>query len=711
MKNFNCLKSRRQQRGIVTAIAVILLFTAVIFVLSQTYGIIATNSNGNQSQGDSTAAVFLAESGLERAQSILKAAADPTLGSICTGIVGTNFTLGNGQFNLSATPRGCDGSNLNCTSCEITSTGLVVGSASRTLSLIMSLSAPSGGAKGCGGGGTTPPSAACAALSPSVPPANQSQYIDQNIAVTATNSPAILLSNVAYARHPQGNSNSVQTNTCVASIGPVANACITQWNDQSASNNGNNVIGSQGASVGPLTTLGTYTMRQSLTQDSLFAAVGMIVSGTNVDIVGSSVTNSSASYWDDLTSGNSRATVSGNGSGSGNTNDGSSCNFSSGSCNSATTNNSTTFGTKQNSNSWCYDGDTLVFGLSGSSNNSATGALTSFTFGTSPESTAVPNGTAIYPSTHTNNTQVFSSLRYLYNSYYRSTVPSGSPGATSYPSAIKGSIGSTFTGELITNTPTLKVTNLSGSLCYGDKITGSNILGGSGNSSTIVIDATLITAASGNGSCNSTSSGTYKLADNSSASVSLLSLSAASKQFIVTGTTGAIFTATATNNSGPIISSGPTTFGIGISGYTLTAQKTPVSATTYTQGSSSETINVPPGVTAPLAGTYVTIFSGTGVVPLLTKIIGTQTATKFTLSAAPTTAFPSDSTNTVICGGICAYFNHAAAATTNFTVGVSNTSQWAAGMTCLKGVDTSTIRGLTGTSASAKATTWHEVVN
>lgn len=708
----------KNQRGAASVAIVMLL----MFILAAAVGAMLNMSSSSvvdaAKNEEQVAALFLAESGLERAQGILQAAADPTVGSTCTGIAGSNFTLDRGKFNLSATPTGCDGSNLNCTSCKITSTGLGVGSASRTITRIMTLSAPSGGAKGCGGGGTTPPLAACTSLSPTVPIANQSQYIDQNIAVTATNSPAILLSNVAYARHPQGNSNSVETNTCVAAIGSTnSKTCISQWNDQSASNNGSNVVGSQGASVGPLTNLGTYTLRQSLTKDSLFAAVGMIASGANIDLVGSSVTNSSASYWDDLTSGNTSATVSGNGSGSGQTNDGSWCNFSSGSCTSATTINGATFSQKQTSNSWCYDGDTLVFGLSGSSNNNATGALTSFTFGTSPASTAVPNGTAIYPSIHTNNTQVFSSLRYLYNPYF-STANDATSGMV-----VTGTAGAAFSGKLFNGTKQMDVTGLNLTtmkLSVGDTVSGSNALGGAANTSKIDV------APAGN------QDGTYTLRDNSSASPTA-SLTATSNLMYVSlpsintpalatvgdtiycnGLTCNAFPSPAglTVNSVSGTGGNGTVYGFsGVSrrfGGSLGAANSSTITSNGTTVTASAPITTIPANAALTVGTPLAIRSGTGTLAAGTNTVASYTDTRhFNLSQRPAT--PLSGAN--VCGGICAYFNHGAAATTNFTVGVSNTSQWAAGMTCLKGVDTSTIQGLTGTSAGAKATTWHEVVN
>ena len=139
--------SRLRQRGIAALMAVLLLVTAVIFALVQTLGISGAAGTDNLQQLRSTAAFFLAESGIENAQSILRSAA--LAGTIsntsCTGLSALSpVSLGSGNlqgtFRYSAavsTPTTCGGANPACTSCALTVRGDVVG-ASRSILTQMS---------------------------------------------------------------------------------------------------------------------------------------------------------------------------------------------------------------------------------------------------------------------------------------------------------------------------------------------------------------------------------------------------------------------------------------------------------------------------------------------------------------------------------------------------------------------------------------------
>lgn len=129
-----------RQRGIITALAAVILVAAVLYVLTQSLGIIGKTSQSNQTQGESIAAFFLAESGLERGRGLLRAASDRTAASACSDING--FTLDGQTVIVSGVPSGCSGSS-GCTTCKLTSTG-VVGSSSRTVVSVMSIDPPSG---------------------------------------------------------------------------------------------------------------------------------------------------------------------------------------------------------------------------------------------------------------------------------------------------------------------------------------------------------------------------------------------------------------------------------------------------------------------------------------------------------------------------------------------------------------------------------------
>ena len=114
-----------RQRGIVIVVVVFILISAVIFALSQTLSINGTGSIDNKQQLDSSAALFLAESGLEKAQGTLKSASiNSNPDSVCQGITGA-YALGRGSVNLIGTPTSCTNTANQCTRCSITSTGSV----------------------------------------------------------------------------------------------------------------------------------------------------------------------------------------------------------------------------------------------------------------------------------------------------------------------------------------------------------------------------------------------------------------------------------------------------------------------------------------------------------------------------------------------------------------------------------------------------------
>ena len=136
-------RSRLRQRGVAALVAVLLLVTAVIFVLTQTLGMSGAAGSDNLQQLNSTAALFLAESGIESAQASLRSAAlaGTINNSSCTGLSALPaVNLGRGTFLYSAeisTPTLCGGANPACTSCALTVRG-DVGTSSRSILTQMS---------------------------------------------------------------------------------------------------------------------------------------------------------------------------------------------------------------------------------------------------------------------------------------------------------------------------------------------------------------------------------------------------------------------------------------------------------------------------------------------------------------------------------------------------------------------------------------------
>ena len=150
--------ARRAQRGFVALSAVLLLVTAAIFALAQTLGISGSASSDNLQQLNSTAAFFLAESGIEHAQALLRDAAltgtntDSTctdLGALAAISLGSGSMQGTYAYSAAvSTPAVCGGANPACTSCALTVEGKVR-SASRSI-LVQMAANRSDGVEGFG---------------------------------------------------------------------------------------------------------------------------------------------------------------------------------------------------------------------------------------------------------------------------------------------------------------------------------------------------------------------------------------------------------------------------------------------------------------------------------------------------------------------------------------------------------------------------------
>lgn len=143
----NSSPSRSRQRGIVSIVAAILLIAVVVFILSQTYGIIGNTSNSNASQGDSVKALFLAESGLERAQAVISklalAGQLENTSTVINDIQGPeNMSFGQGTINIKATVTTDSAASV------IVEVEGKIGEAKRTLRRVFSTT-PSKGVAGC----------------------------------------------------------------------------------------------------------------------------------------------------------------------------------------------------------------------------------------------------------------------------------------------------------------------------------------------------------------------------------------------------------------------------------------------------------------------------------------------------------------------------------------------------------------------------------
>jgi len=686
-----------RQRGIVTVLAAILLFAGIIYWLQQTYGIIGNTSQSNATQLDSIKAFFVAESGLERGLGQLKGAGDPSLQTACTDISGGPHTLATGEtFTLLATASGCDTSTppTNCTSCTIRSTGSV-GTASRTVESVIALTAPSGGAIGCGGGGTaTCPVSGVTSIYPN---------IEQSI--TVTTAPVVLVSNMAFLRHPQAAANNVDAAGCVTF--PPSGPCLTRTNLESNSSAGIQVIGGRTASVAVSAT-GTYQFTQNLTASSLFAAVGASFggSGAGPQVVGS--------YWDDQSTGSGNKTVD-QGTGTiGSTNNGAACSSAPGTadCPPEATAANATYSTRQTSRNWCHDADTLVAGFSGSAGN-ATGKLNSFQFGTATSSTEVPNGSAIFvnPNTGANDKSPYTALRYIYNPYYLSgTDATSGAEVTAYA-------GVPFTATVYKSRTYIEASSVSGTIPNGGTLSAPPYITAGQTISYCMGTHPQLGIACGTGGA-----GAYNISADPNGSISggpgtavpnvatgivtntLTVVTPAPRPYLEVDDT---ITGTGVAANTTIQALGTGTGGTGT--YTLSQAQTFPSTTITSNGATVTTSTSTPSG-GPSTGTALAIRwtgSGTGALTSATTVASTTSGSQFRLSARPTTRL----VNVQLCGGVCAYFIHSSvSAKTQFTVDVSNIGDWAVGLICLKGVDTSTIQGLSATTQQVRASSWTEVV-
>ncbi|NOZ53983.1 MAG: hypothetical protein GXP08_12790 [Gammaproteobacteria bacterium] len=138
---------RHCQRGAISTIALLLLSTVVMMVLSVSIDIANTGVNDSLNQSDSVAALFLAESGLENA---LQRLGDGSGLTLCDNSLQNTQLLGKGRFTIAAgqTTDFDDATPLAANQCRIQVTGVTLGANTNTSRTIQAIADLGGGAGG-----------------------------------------------------------------------------------------------------------------------------------------------------------------------------------------------------------------------------------------------------------------------------------------------------------------------------------------------------------------------------------------------------------------------------------------------------------------------------------------------------------------------------------------------------------------------------------
>lgn len=722
----------RQHGAASVAIAMLLMFilaAAVAAVLNMS-GSSVMDAAKNEEQ---VAALFLAESGLERGQKVVTST-NPITNLTCTGIGGGPYFLGRGGFTLAGTsqPTICDSSGATpCTRCVLQSTGYIGPSFAshtieRTIERSISLTTLNGVA--CNRLTAVPDCSnltAVAVTPPTIPPTwvtppTWSLTLQNNFPNTA-----VALFHLAATR---------QGNPTGGGCTPASN-CSLQWNINSQ--NGAQSVLSMGnlyTIVGGGTSQTVYqTVSSSQPEDAV--EVGVLFPGTATPIV-------AGAYWNDTNSG-SGGTHGKGADAAGTTNNGTAT--SSGTCAAPAP------GTFQSCTNWCYGGDTLVFGFSGGATTGLTDSLDSVLFNTAgtpaqniPLTKVSHFPTALIPGAPST---IYSEIWYAHNPNLSPTPTADN--ASSYKGNGTGAIGATWgsggntcgvgqTGNCASGTILTVGTFATGSNAYpasiisiGDAISSS---GGLGSIDCIPSCPTIVSQLTSTESGGALGGrGTYQLSSSQTVSASngrnwtaasfTLKVSACTLCFFAPADTVSFLIANKTISSQLAIDltkwPGESTGGVGR--YVLSSSGAPTLPTTVASAATLRaysgtnpavtpggTIYLPSTQSAPTVNnTRVAIVSGTGVFAantMATAAAAANAATNsFTVSPAPTTAL----NVATLCGGTCAYFDQASA-TTDFSIGKpANTGYWASGFTCLSGAD---ITPIPVTSSTAQATTWREVV-
>jgi hypothetical protein len=711
-----------RQRGMVTAVVVLFLISTVVFALSQMLNISGNNVIDGQRQGDSTAAFFLAESGLDKAQAKLAARLVGTVNQdSCLGVpvaASSPYALGRGSVSLAASSPTSTCSGSACTQCTLTAVGRV-GVSTRTVERQVALTTVNGtfcnGANGC-----------------SNTPTVTWQLNLQNTSGVA----GIGIFTLSY--DGQGNNRA----TCAA-----GSNCRLQL-DLSSPSAGQNSVGQMGNAV--LIPAGaTYPIYQTMTQGgNSLAEVGTFFLGTTAPVLTGPYTIVSAiltpdlggaSYWEGRNNQTATKTV-GNNNGatntSGGTNDGTLTAPVSGTCSAPSANN-------QTCTSWCYAGDTLVYSFAGNT-TLVTDALSSVSFGTNANNVAMTR-VSKYPNPLVigSPSNVDAEIWYARNPNLSAASGSPSPlavNASSYKGRGSGSIGARWTSNAADTTAISGTTLTVGAsfgtaypnqiISVGDTVSNA---GGTGsptctaNCGTIVSQLTstetggMTTGRGGRGTYQVSGTQTVAAVNNRQWTINsnVLHVTACTMCNLATGDalTGLVSGRTISSQSAVSPTYAPTETLGGVGRYVISGAATWVTlGTNLYAGTPGPTLYLPSTsiatpVWSPTANALtmmLAVKSGTGAFASGTTVSAASTApnaatTAFTLSATPTT--PLDLAT--ICAGTCAFF--VPNGITAFSLGgiTANFNGWASGFTCLKGVN---LTPQVVTSSSSASNRWTEVV-
>jgi hypothetical protein len=597
-------------------------------------------------------------------------------------------------------PATCDNTGTTpCSSCTVTSVG-EVGFAKRTLTQEIGLADRNG--VFCNGATTD-----C-----SNTPTQTWQLKLKNTSTVA----GIGLFALTYAE--QGNNQA----TCA-----TASNCRLQL-DLSSPAAGTNSVGLMGNAV-LIPSNGTYPIYQTMTRGSNdLAEVGAFFLGTSApSLTGPTANPGAASYWNTDKNQITSKTVGSNGSSTGGTNDGTATSGGSCSAPSAST---------QACTSWCYGGDTLVFSFS-SRVTLLTDALTGVTFGTN---SGVGQNIAMtrlqkYPSTGVTGApiDVEAEIWYARNPNFSGTSPLA-VNASSYKGRGTGAMGARWTSS---NTDTTNVSASTQTLTVGASFTGypNQVIsvgdtvswsGGGGspacatgtNCGTITGQVTPLLAGEqlgGRGRYSLSGSLAVGAANNRiwTVSSSVLRVSACTVCYFAPGdqVSGLVSGRTISSQTSLNNGYGLTEASGGVGRYTLSGTPAYVASNSNLYaGTPGSTLYLPSTSSQPLVTTpamLVSVKSGTGVMTPGTTVTSVSSpnaaTTAFTVSAQPTTALDGAS----LCAGTCAFF--VPGTNTTFALGgiTSNFEGWAAGFTCLKGVD---LTPQVVTSSSTTSGRWTEPV-
>jgi hypothetical protein len=699
-------KSRLRQQGMVAVMAVLLLITAVIFALSQTFGITGSNSIDNEKQMDSEAVVFLAESGLERGQAVLTSA-NPITAAVCETTIASSNSLGGGGGTVTVSGKvspvvipACGGATP-CDSCTIKATG-ALRSASRTIQRTLNIAPIYGIA--CK---TTNPTTDCSTVSLTL----------KNPNPTA----AVAIFNLVTQR--QGNQDAAACDGIVITSGTTAD-CYQAWNVNGQ--NGQNSVGGMGSAV-TIAGSTSATIHQTLSSSRDYAEIGAFFSGSaGVNVIGTFTAGAPPikydyGYWDDTNpAGGGDKTVGKTADSDGQTNNGTAT--LPGVCTTTPA-----LGSKQVCTNWCYGGDMLVFGFAGHSaaltdELRSPGGVLFNTAGTPAQSIGLSRLVRFPTGSDTGAPAgVDAEIWYAHNTDYLSNptassggVVTGAIGVTSFTGATTFPANSNILTVSVPSDTLLQIGDTifctGGGPCpiqAGTKITAFGSGTGGAGTYTILPAATGFNA--GRAMRGERTSNVLSVTSVSNGYLSVGDTITGSPISVAAGTTITSVPGTCSNNTCNLTGS----YGISTA---QTVSSTTITANGYTIHVTGGTVPTTIPVGTPAVGTLVAVKSGfvgqfqgrtavaSGATDTLFRVVDFDTGLIF---RPPTTRL----VNAQICGGTCAFFDQASA-TTTFTIdktgGTGGINYWASGFTCLKGAD-ATPNAIPITTKT-KAGAWSEVV-